>query len=82
MNEVMNYIFKSVQRSEKRLNVVARNLTAQKKINNSVARWIAVVTAYIVVDYKHKTEMSAKIRKLEYEIDELMNEKESTQCDD
>lgn len=71
MNEMMTYIFDSMKKSEKRLNVVARTLAAQKKLNRSFAGMSYVMAIAIVVDTIAIKDMKRTIYKLENEIKEM-----------
>lgn len=71
MGEVMNYIFRSLQSSERRLDVVSRTIGRQRKFNKSVTFFAVAVTANIIIGEVERREQAVKIKKLESEIEEL-----------
>lgn len=71
MGETMSYIFRSLQNSERRLDIVSKTIYKQRKFNNSVAFFAVAVTANLIVGEVERREQAAKIRKLESEIEEL-----------
>lgn len=71
MGEVMNYIFRSLQSSERRLDIVSRTIGKQRKFNKSVTFFAVAVTANLMVGEIERREQAVKIKKLEGEIEEL-----------
>lgn len=71
MGEMMNYIFRSLEKSEKRLNAVARSLRTQRQFNNNVTIFATAVTVNLIMGNVELRKQSSKIRKLEKEIEEL-----------
>lgn len=71
MGEVMNYIFRSLQSSERRLDIVSRTIGRQRKFNKSVTFFAVAVTANIIIGEVERREQAVKIKKLESEIEEL-----------
>lgn len=71
MGEMMNYIFRSLEKSEKRLNVVARTLRNQRQFNNNITIFATVATVNLIMGNMEMRKQSAKIKKLEREIEEL-----------
>ena len=70
MCEIMNYIFRSLHNSDRRLDVISRAIRKQQKFNNCVAVFSVLVTMNF-----ERQEQAAKIKKLESEIEELKRDK-------
>lgn len=75
MCEIMNYIFRSLHNSDRRLDVISRAIGKQQKFNNCVAFFSVLVTMNFLIDEIKRQEQSAKIKKLESEIEELKQNK-------
>lgn len=71
MSEMVNYIFRSLQNSERRLDIVSRTIGKQRKFNKSVTFFAVAVTANLIVGEIERREQAVKIKKLESEIEEL-----------
>lgn len=71
MSEMVNYIFRSLQNSERRLDIVSRTIGKQRKFNKSVTFFAVAVTANLIVGEIERREQAVKIKKLENEIEEL-----------
>lgn len=71
MGEVMNYIFRSLQSSERRVDIISRTIGRQRKFNKSVTFFAVAVTANIIIGEVERREQAVKIKKLESEIEEL-----------
>lgn len=75
MCEIMNYIFRSLHNSDRRLDVISRAIRKQKKFNNCVAVFSVLVTMNFFIGEIERQEQAAKIKKLESEIEELKRDK-------
>lgn len=71
MDEMMNYIFKSLQNTEKALDKVCRVMRNQTKFNKNMTFFAVAVTTNLIIGEIEKREQAARIRKLESEIEEL-----------
>lgn len=71
MDEIMNYIFKSLQNTEKALDKVCRVMRNQTKFNKNIRFFAVAVTTNLIIGEVERREQAAKIRKLEREIEEL-----------
>ncbi len=71
MSDMLTYIFSSLRSSEKRLDAVAKELVKQRSFNAKVTIFVAMVILDDWLDYKERRDQSARIRKLEKEIEEL-----------
>lgn len=71
MSEVVNYIFRSLHNSDRRLDVISRVIRKQQKFNNCVAVFSVLVTMNFIIGEIERQEQAAKIKKLESEIEEL-----------
>lgn len=71
MSEVMNYIFRSLHNSDRRLDVISRAIRKQQKFNNCVAVFSVLTTMNFIIGEIERQEQAAKIKKLESEIEEL-----------
>lgn len=75
MCEIMNYIFRSLHNSDRRLDVISRAIRKQQKFNNCVAVFSVLVTMNFFIGEIERQEQAAKIKKLESEIEELKRDK-------
>lgn len=75
MCEIMNYIFRSLHNSDRRLDVISRAIRKQQKFNNCVAVFSVLVTMNFFIGEIERREQAAKIKKLESEIEELKRDK-------
>lgn len=75
MCEIMNYIFRSLHNSDRRLDVISRAIRKQQKFNNGVAVFSVLVTMNFFIGEIERQERAAKIKKLESEIEELKRDK-------
>lgn len=71
MSEVVNYIFRSLHNSDRRLDVISRVIRKQQKFNNCVAVFSVLVTMNFIIGEIERQEQAAKIKKLESEIEGL-----------
>ena len=75
MCEIMNYIFRSLHNSDRRLDVISKAIRKQQKFNNCVAVFSVLVTMNFFIGEIERQERAAKIKKLESEIEELKRDK-------
>lgn len=75
MCEIMNYIFRSLHNSDRRLDVISKAIRKQQKFNNFVAVFSVLVTMNFFIGEIERQERAAKIKKLESEIEELKRDK-------
>ena len=75
MCEIMNYIFRSLHNSDRRLDVISRAIRKQQKFNNGVAVFSVLVTMNFFIGEIERQERAAKIKKLESKIEELKRDK-------
>ena len=75
MCEIMNYIFRSLHNSDRRLDVISRAIRKQQKFNNGVAVFSVLVTMNFFIGEIERREHAAKIKKLESKIEELKRDK-------
>ena len=75
MCEIMNYIFRSLHNSDRRLDVISRAIRKQQKFSNGVAVFSVLVTMNFFIGEIERQEQAAKIKKLESEIEELKRDK-------
>lgn len=75
MCEIMNYIFRSLHNSDRRLDVISKAIRKQQKFNNCVAVFAVLVTMNFFIGEIERQERAAKIKKLESEIEELKRDK-------
>ena len=75
MCEIMNYIFRSLHNSDRRLDVISKAIRKQQKFNNGVAVFSVLVTMNFFIGEIERQERAAKIKKLESEIEELKRDK-------
>ena len=71
MNEMMNYIFGSMSRSESAIKNMNKALHNQAKFNKKVAIFALVMTAYTVLSEIDRREQEKEIKRLSNEIKEL-----------
>ena len=71
MSDMLTYIFSSLRSSEKRLDAVTKEIVKQKGFNTKIAIIMAMTTLDILMIDKKWRDQSARIRKLEKEIEEL-----------
>lgn len=75
MCEIMNYIFRSLHNSDRRLDVISKAIRKQQKFNNCVVVFSVLVTMNFFIGEIERQERAAKIKKLESEIEELKRDK-------
>lgn len=75
MCEIMNYIFRSLHNSDRRLDVISRTIRKQQKFNNGVAVFSVLVTMNFFIGEIERQEQAEKIKKLESKIEELKRDK-------
>ena len=75
MCEIMNYIFRSLHNSDRRLDVISKAIRKQQKFNNCVAVFSVLFTMNFFIGEFERQERAAKIKKLESEIEELKRDK-------
>lgn len=75
MCEIMNYIFRSLHNSDRRLDVISSTIRKQQKFNNGVAVFSVLVTMNFFIGEIERQEQAAKIKKLESKIEELKSDK-------
>lgn len=75
MGELLTYILRNIDNSEKRFNTVAKVMKKQKSFNRSVTLFAVFTTTNFIVNDVRQKEQDAKIRKLEKEIEALKAEK-------
>ena len=75
MCEIMNYIFRSLHNSDRRLDVISRAIRKQQKFNNGVAVFSVLVTMNFFIGEIERREQAAQIKKLESKIEELKRDK-------
>ena len=75
MCEIMNYIFRSLHNSDRRLDVISRAIRKQQKFNNGVAVFSVLVTMNFFIGEIERREKKKKIKKLESKIEELKRDK-------
>lgn len=71
MNDMVNYIFNSLSRSERRLDIMARTIGKQRKINNQLSIFVVLTTANLVALHMGQDGQAKRIKQLEKEIEEL-----------
>lgn len=71
MNDMVNYIFNSLSRSERRLDIMARTIRKQRKINNQLSIFVVLTTANLVALHMEQDGQAKRIKQLEKEIEEL-----------
>lgn len=71
MGEMMSYIFRSLQTSERRLDAISKAVCGQRRFNKSIVFFAVAVTANLVVGEVERGKQAARIKKLENEIEEL-----------
>lgn len=71
MGEMMSYIFRSLQTSERRLDAITKAVCSQRRLNKSVTLFAVAVTANLIVGEVERSKQAARIKKLESEIEEL-----------
>lgn len=76
MNEMMNYIFKNMQRTDNRMSRVAKTLSSQKRFNRTTVRTACVLTVALLIQSSEVRNMSLRIKKLESEIAEIKRSEE------
>ena len=60
MCEIMNYIFRSLHNSDRRLDVISRTIRKQQKFNNGVAVFSVLVTMNFFIGEIERQEQAAK----------------------
>lgn len=75
MCEIMNYIFRSLDNSDRKFDVISRAIRKQQKFNNGVAVFSVLVTMNFFIGEIERREQAAKIKKLESKIEELKRDK-------
>lgn len=76
MSEMMNYIFKNMQRTENRMSRVAKTLNNQKRFNRTTVRTTCILTVALLIQSSEVKNMSLRIKKLESEIAEIKKSEE------
>ncbi len=71
MSDMLTYIFSSLRSSEKRLDAVTKEIVKQRRFDTKLAIFMAMTTLDILMIDKKWRDQSARIRKLEKEIEEL-----------
>lgn len=71
MNDMVNYIFNSLSKSERRLDIMARTIDKQRKINNQLSIFVILTTANLVALHIEQDGQAKRIKQLEKEIEEL-----------
>lgn len=74
MDELMNYIFGSLRRSEK---IITKSLREQKSFNHSVKLFAVIITINTIALKFENSKMSNEIKNLKTEIDNLKNMREN-----
>lgn len=71
MSDMLTYIFSSLRSSEKRLDAVTKEIVKQRRFNSKLTIFMVMATLDILIDYRERCDQSARILKLEKEIEEL-----------
>lgn len=71
MNEMMRYIFESLQRSEKRLRVVGRFIRSQKNFNRDIMLLTTLTTVCLVAKEFEIRNIRREIESLKSKIKEI-----------
>ena len=77
MGEMVNYIFKSMGRTETAIHKINKNLKLQSKFNNRAALFCCLTAAYIFVSGRMITAQGEQIKKLNDEIEKMKERTES-----
>ena len=75
MGELLTYILRNMDNTEKRFHTVAKVMKKQKSFNKSVTVFAVLTTTNFIVKNVRQNEQDTKIRKLEKEIEALKAEK-------
>lgn len=81
MNEMMSYIFGTLQKNEAALTNVAKALKAQSKFNKNLTIFVLAGTVYVYVSERRRKEQEKKIKQLREELDKLMNKEAEEEVD-
>lgn len=71
MNDLVSYIFRNMDATDKHLVCIYKVLVRQKKFNNAVTLFSAITTLNLLVAYAISKNMQQEIAALRKEIDEL-----------
>lgn len=72
---IMNYIFRSLHNSDRRLDVISRAIRKQQNSTTVLRFFLILVTMNFFIGEIERQEQAAKIKKLESEIEELKRDK-------
>lgn len=80
MNDMITYIFSSLRKSERRLDIMSRAIGSQKRFNNQVVIFAGVTALNLISLYSEQSKQKKKIKQLEQEVEELKNRNNFCQC--
>lgn len=75
MNEMLNYIFKSLNTTQSRMNIIRKTLRNQKWFNQFTAYYMAVNIIYMYAQKLKTDELEEQIDSLRKDMDKLNAEK-------
>lgn len=75
MNEMMSYIFGTLQKNEAALISVGKALKSQARFNSNLTVLVLAGAVYVYVSERRHNEQEKKIRKLRRDLDDIMAEK-------
>lgn len=75
MDDMLSYVFGSLQTSEKTIRSIKYVLRNQAKLNRTLTAFALILTAHTIIMEIHSREQSKKVKKLSKEIKELQSTK-------
>lgn len=71
MDEIMRYVFKHIDDTDKRMINIYKGLTRQNKFNKRIVFWSLMASINLYLNRIHNKQMQQEIAALRKEIDEL-----------
>lgn len=71
MDEIMRYVFKHIDDTDKRMINIYKGLTRQNKFNKRIIFWSLLTSINLYLSSIHNKKMQQEITALQKEIDEL-----------
>jgi len=75
MNEIMSYIFSSLQKNDAALATIAKAFKSQVKFNRSVTIFTVATAIYVCANERRCNKLEKEIRELRKDVDELTGKK-------